>query len=119
MGLDTTHDCWTGSYSSFGSFRRALAEAVGIDLQEMQGFGGTKEWPSTESEPLVYLLNHSDCDGQIAVDALLPLSARLRVVADKLPSPDFPWTPCAKESALRFAAGCELAASKKQPVKFF
>lgn len=38
MGLDTTHDCWHGSYGSFSIFREKLAEAAGIPLDLMEGF---------------------------------------------------------------------------------
>lgn len=38
MGLDTTHDCWHGAYSSFGEWRREVAAVVGIPLRLMEGF---------------------------------------------------------------------------------
>lgn len=28
MGLDTTHDCWHGSYGSFNAWRIQLAKAI-------------------------------------------------------------------------------------------
>lgn len=63
MGLDTTHDCWHGSYHGFNHWRRAVARTVGIDLETMRGFGGDGEW--NEADPITTLLNHSDCDGDI------------------------------------------------------
>ena len=68
MGLDISiverrevYSFRAGSYSGFGKFREFLASAVGIDLLEMEGFGGQKKWEGTE--PLFFLLEHSDCDG--------------------------------------------------------
>ena len=37
MGLDTTHDCWHGSYSAFAIWRKKLAEAANIPLDLMEG----------------------------------------------------------------------------------
>ncbi|MFJ9633608.1 hypothetical protein ACIRU8_38550 [Streptomyces sp. NPDC101175] len=41
------------SYSGFAAFRRQLARAEGIDLNEMWGFGGERPWSdvSTALEP--------------------------------------------------------------------
>jgi hypothetical protein len=38
MGLDTSHDCWHGPYSSFMSWREWLAGQIGIPLRMMEGF---------------------------------------------------------------------------------
>jgi hypothetical protein len=38
MGLDTSHDAWHGSYSSFNNWRTWIAEQIGIPLQLMDGF---------------------------------------------------------------------------------
>lgn len=38
MGLDVSHDCWSGGYGSFNIFREALAKAAGIPLDMMQGY---------------------------------------------------------------------------------
>lgn len=77
MGLDTSHDCWHGAYSSFHSFRFWIAKVAGIDLDKMQGFGGNKPFPTKKKEPLVILLNHSDCDGDIKWKDTLPLATRM------------------------------------------
>ena len=71
MGLDIMfarteyeHAFRAGSYSGFGLFRDVLAVEEDIVLDEMYGFGGTRQWASVET-PLEPLLNHSDCDGEI------------------------------------------------------
>lgn len=38
MGLDTTHDCWSGPYSQFHRWRIWLAEQIGLPLGLMDGF---------------------------------------------------------------------------------
>jgi len=65
MGLDTTHDCWSGAYSSFNRWRTKLAEVAGFGaLREYEGFTDNgKPWP--KDDPLTILLHHSDCEGSI------------------------------------------------------
>jgi hypothetical protein len=86
MGLDTDYDCWHGPYSAFNRFRHALAAKIGIDLDSMEGFQrdparGATRWDLLKPDPLLTLLNHSDCDGWIEADDCAPLAARLREVA--------------------------------------
>jgi len=38
MGLDVSHDCWSGSYSTFNDYRAVIAACIGIDLWKMDGF---------------------------------------------------------------------------------
>ena len=89
MGLHVSHDCWNSSYNEFRRFRRAIAEAIGIDLLQMQGFTKDGEegvpWESISPSDVHFLLHHSDCDGSIrypdarkladALEALLLVSA--------------------------------------------
>lgn len=54
------------SYGGFMRFRERLCESAGLgDIHEYEGFGGEKRWPSRDVQPLVPLLYHSDCDGQL------------------------------------------------------
>lgn len=86
MGLFLTHDCWSSSYSYFSDFREELARAAGFPLlQEMSGYGGTTAWTTYLDDPIVVLLLHSDCDGDIPwrlcrglAERLLELSSLLR-----------------------------------------
>ncbi|MEO3787381.1 hypothetical protein ABGB12_28985 [Actinocorallia sp. B10E7] len=60
--------------TGFGRFRERWAQAEGIVLSEMCGFGGERQWSdvATTLEPF---LNHSDCDGELSpaeCAALLP-----------------------------------------------
>lgn len=72
------------SYSGFHRFRASLAELCGIELDKMGGFGGSRAWPSVESEPLVPLLNHSDCDGELSAEECRVVAPRLRELLPKL-----------------------------------
>jgi hypothetical protein len=76
MGLDVSHDCWHGSYSAFGRWRKKVCEVAGYgDLNSYIGFGGDKPWPTNDA--LVHLLDHSDCDGQIHHNLCEDIAARL------------------------------------------
>lgn len=78
MGLDTSHGCFSGAYSTFNRYRDYMAKLVGINTDEMEGLGGDKQWPSDIEEPLCIMINHSDCDGDIPKDDILPLLKRLK-----------------------------------------
>jgi len=52
-----------GSYSGFHIFRKGIAKAVGINLDEMEGYDGEIPW--TGYEPFYELLDHSDCEGAL------------------------------------------------------
>lgn len=71
------------SYSGFNAFRERIAQTVGIDLYAMVGYrpGGTP-WPSATDEPLVYLLDHSDCDGSLDWEACNAMADRFRAIID-------------------------------------
>ena len=79
MGLDTSHGCWHGAYSSFNRFRKKVCEVAGYgDLDKREGFSDNAPgipWPT--DDPLVALLHHSDCDGEIAAEDCGPIADRL------------------------------------------
>lgn len=111
MGVDTSHDAWHGSYSLFNAFRDAVCQAAGLGkLRDHEGFGGVIPWPSITTEPLVALLDHSDCDGSIPVNQLGALALRLRQVAPQCGE----WEP----EAMRFAYGCGEALVCREPLEF-
>lgn len=108
MGLDTTHNCWHGSYGSFTRWRDELATLAGytvrdptaeeredgvywkvIDLPwdrfaEKNYLG---DWDSPPGDdPLIYLLAHSDCDGHIHPHEGRHLADRLEQLLAKMPS---------------------------------
>ena len=87
MGLDievidkdgNTIDSWRlGAYSSYMDFRREIAVQAGVDLDLMDGHGGTT--PFTEETPLRLILDHSDCNGDYSYDKLNLLEKELEQV---------------------------------------
>lgn len=115
MGLDTSHNAWHGPYSSFGDFRKNLAKHLGINLLEMEGFGGDISFDTIDDDVKI-LLDHSDCDGNISPDDCKKLAVRLREIMKTLPKPAGDWNTYAH--CERFAKGCELAASKNESIDF-
>lgn len=134
MGLDTSHDCWHGPYSSFNRWRNEVAVAAGYAISDFWYVGVNYdsllatspdflgEWPEGYDigDPLLYLLAHSDCDGVIhpregrlladRLDALLP------VLADsEVPGPRGTSVFAATE---QFIAGLRDAAAAGEDVDF-
>jgi len=118
MGLDTTHNCYHGSYSGFNRFRYSLGHQIGIDLNDYIGYGisGTKDLTSIKHE-LMPLFNHSDCDGRLTIKECKSIAKGLDKILenfnDKIES-DFNL----KDLIIQFRDGCLHAVSLKQMVKF-
>lgn len=161
MGLDTSHDCWHGPYSSFMRWREEIAKVVGVPLPLMEGFygslgtalsegslewaaprdGGPKcrshhgpalhtyietvrewlpiRWESLKPDPIHILLNHSDCEGEIAVEDCIPLAERLEEILPLLPEePKWHRGVSGRGRAEQFAKGLREAAAAGDPVVF-
>jgi hypothetical protein len=113
MGLDTTHNCWHGAYSSFSRWRKTVADAAGYgNLDDYEGFGGKKRWPDVEDDILVVLLHHSDCDGEIYSKDCLPLAIRLERLIVLIKDEDW------QETTQQFVDGLRLAAELGENVEF-
>lgn len=138
MGLDTSHDCWHGSYGRFNSWRLAIAEALGWQIDEVEygrrrytippdllpdGFVAgrlgffdehmvTGEWGDiTPEHPIIVLMGHSDCDGRIPARLTGPLAMALREIKDELPEE---W----HEMTQQFINGLARAADYGEDVSF-
>lgn len=130
MGLDTSHDCWHGSYGGFGIWRRRLAAVAGYELtpryvslpwemfEERHLLG--EGWDSLPIEdPLIYLLVHSDCDGVIHPEESRHLAARLEQLAPLMPENEgFGYNRSWRRATERFAAGLRRAAEAGEDVDF-
>jgi hypothetical protein len=117
MGLDTTHDCWHGPYSSFGDWRKALAEAAGLPpLDDMEGFGGDILWTILKDRPLYLLINHSDCEGTLKASDCAAIADDLETLLPKLS--DSGHYGGHKKDAERFIAGLRKAAAAGEDVEF-
>jgi len=121
MGLDTTHDAWHGSYSSFGRFRERLAQEIGLNLNNYKGYNSNATLDESEIDhPLMDLFNHSDCDGELTPDQCLKIAQGLNEVIKKLPIPEIndSWDGRFLESCIQFRDGCMLAYSRKEVLEF-
>jgi hypothetical protein len=101
VGLDTTHNCWQGSYTSFGIWRQEVARAAGYTLKHRRDvpwttldipwdmftheneMGDWSKGPAVE-DPLLYLLVHSDVEGVIHPEEGRHVAARLEQVLPAL-----------------------------------
>lgn len=127
MGLDTTHDCFHGAYSSFGRFRKSLAKAINLELDNMCGFGKTPDpnsvnfildkkpevifWEDIPYDDLHILINHSDCDGVIEHKDCLKLADRMKEIIPQLEEEY-------KDRAEQFIEGLLLAHDQNEDVEF-
>lgn len=127
MGLDTTHEAFHGSYSGFNDWRKAVASTIGIELEKMSGFQvarwGYKEgdnaiqWESLDQRPLLELLSHSDCDGEISWENCGPLADDLESILPALADISDTWHNH-HDRAEQFIAGLRLAYSQKENLVF-
>lgn len=122
MGLDFSHGDAHWSYSGFHRFRCKLARAINIDLEEMDGFAREpllgcivegKPWPDTEIDPLIALLNHSDCDGELTPDQCKSIAPRLREIVEQFPADDYD-----RQQALMLADGMDEAVQENELLEF-
>ncbi|MDG1949479.1 MAG: hypothetical protein P8J32_01495 [bacterium] len=122
MGLDTTHGCWNGAYSSFGAFRKELAEQIGITLSDYQGFGGNLLFDGLK-HGIISLLDHSDCDGELSPEECTSVAQGLQQVIDgftecKLLQKDKGTAEYFIERCERFRDGCLKAIAANETVEF-
>lgn len=139
MGLHVSHGCFNSSYSTFNEWRRELAKVACLPpLDLMEGFLGddilivVKDfvncldkigynisldqfpilWINFEHNPLVLLLNHSDCDGRIPYELCEKLAESLEEVSHKIINNYY------KNLTIAFITGLRLAAEKKEDIVF-
>lgn len=120
MGLDTTHDAWSGSYGSFNRFRHELAKRIGIDLKEYHGYNDSHDGKDLKSidHPLKDLFDHSDCDGELTPkQSYLIAQGFDRVILDS-PIPESFEDKLFIEQCIQFREGCMRAYSKQENIEF-
>lgn len=149
MGLDISHGAWNGAYSAFHRWRCMIAQTMGFPpLDIMEGFYDDKsdfalldhkfdkdalemsalrrireqlpiKWESLKPSPIIELLYHSDCDGDIPHGKLRKLADALEELLHKIPDTDGGGhIGNYREKTQTFINGCRLAYSKKQKLKF-
>lgn len=132
MGLDTTHDCWSGGYSSFNIWRDKLAEVAGYEMIVDEGKPAPKidwevitpgnlngDWERAPEDPLLILIAHYDCQGFIRAEYTKPLADRMAQLLPLLPDDEGPghigyW----KEKTQRFIEGLLSAHEANEDVEF-
>lgn len=135
MGLDFTHCDARWGYGGFMRFRCRLADEIGVGLESMEGFTSSLEnliciarrekptrddmqpyitsWDALKPDPIIPLLSHSDCDGELTPEQCRSIAPRLRELVKDWKDDDYD-----KQHALELAKGMELAFSLNQPLEF-
>ena len=113
MGLDTSHGCWRGPYSQFNEWRTEIAKICGFNLYEMEGFRGPRPWNRLKPDTLHLLLNHSDCDGNLAWNDCAAIADRLEELLPQVSSSDF-----LRWRTQEWIKGLRLAHSLEEDVEF-
>lgn len=116
MGVDfwfLKHSDVYMSYTTFHQIRKTLAQGIGMNLDEMKGYGGSGKWEDWNDD-LIPLLNHSDCEGQLTWKECQRIYPRLREIANRVH-----WeNEGDKELALNLADVMEECAKKKMYLEF-
>ena len=136
MGLDTSHEAWSGAYGAFTRWRHKIAEAAGYEIAKVEGQYGPSdtvlidwghiqeknysgEWDEIPSDPLIVLIAHSDCDGVIHPEHAAPLADRLEELIPLLPEGEAPghvrdW----RDKTRQFVDGLRAAVAADEDVDF-
>ena len=128
MRLKTTHGAWDAPPALFHGWRTELARAAGYEIAGMVwepnpdlpvefAKGETDRIPA---DPLVLLLEHSDCDGEIRPIPAIYLAGRLEQLLSFVGETDNlgMYDGFAVDAAQRFIAGLRAAAAADEPMLF-
>lgn len=119
MGLDTTHDCWHGPYGAFSRWRIHLHHLLTGDAEDEMNLNAawTRGDYADQSIPINVLMNHSDCEGSIAVADCGPLADALEELLPRVTDPEgaLPYNVPKTEE---FIAGLRCAAKLGEDVEF-
>lgn len=118
MGLDTSHNCWHGSYSSFNQFRYSLGRQIGVNLDEYIGYGegGTKYLTDIKHELYPFFM-HSDCEGELTVEESKQIVIGLNKVLENF-NENLELSYNFKNKIIQFRDGCLDAISKNEIIDF-
>lgn len=113
MGLNTTHNCWNGSYITFMSWRNELSQHAGKGPLREYWYSLSGEDFKNPSDKLDILLCHSDCDGEINWQDCLDIAKRLEDLLPKFAEPSY-----FRQKTIQFIEGLKLAHELKENVIF-
>jgi hypothetical protein len=133
MGLDVSHDAFSGAYSAFSRFRQVVAKAMGGSYpphddkeleRHMWDWGdGFKE----ETHPGLFIfMMHSDCDGEITPEDCIKVAVELEQLLPEIKRISTSleeWGHIARNGGVvevtkQFIKGCRAAAAASEPLKF-
>lgn len=112
MGLGFKGISASWSYSGFNLFRNRLAKEIGINLVNMEGFGGQTSWKMIKDD-IKPFLNHSDCDGSLGPVTCGKVARRIEELVDKWSDRDYD-----KEMALSLALDMRILSKNKKRLIF-
>lgn len=112
MGMDFTHCEAHWSYTDFHDFRCRLAACIGMNLDEMEGFGGDIPFENF-TDDIILLQDLSDSDSYLMPEVCQTVAVRLRQLIRNWPDDDMD-----KMNALHLAEGMELAHQQNEPLGF-
>jgi hypothetical protein len=122
MGLDISHNTWSGAYSSFSTWRQEVARVAKLpNLNLMEGFGGNMPWDSLLEHPLYELMNHPDNEGEIEWRHLAKIADELERLLPLLPDEkgvDVNSWFGYRDRTEQFIKGLRLAYKKKENLRF-
>jgi len=137
MGLDVSHDAFSGAYSAFNRFRGAVAEAMGGSFPPHKPGARDDEgkpmdprmwyWGdgyTAETHPgLMVFLAHEDCDGEISPEDCVKVADELEMLLPKLAAAGLGLGHIERAGgyaavAEKFIAGCRCAAAENEPLVF-
>lgn len=113
MGLDFSHGNAHWAYSGFNRFRSRLAAQLGVNWEGLFKDRQRMEQFVQRTDPIMPLLNHSDCDGSLTAEECVQVAAALRAMVKDWPDSD--WD---KGKALELADGMEEAVKKGEEFIF-
>lgn len=120
MGLDCSHDAWSGAYSAFARWREEITTAAEVapvfSKYEMKNFSG--EWDTLPPDMLFVLLVHSDCDGEIKPEHCEPIAKRLEELLPRLTGDRGGHIGNITEKTNQFISGLREAAKSNEPLEF-
>lgn len=127
MGLDVSHDAFSGAYSAFNRFRQAVGQLVGVKFPPHNDPDLDDEYmylPDDTPVGLRCFFEMSDCDGEISPE----ICALLAEEMERLVLPNIAATGIGgghidrdggiEEVCRRWIRGCKSAAEANEPLVF-
>lgn len=127
MGLDTTHNCWHGSYSGFRTFRDAVAVAAkehfdytpNYQDHPSRAFMGWWDADHHYTHLLDVFFVHSDCEGYLFPNDIQELVPALEQLVGYLnDEPAFKGWPSTRGQLRQFIDGLNDALNEWEVVRF-